>query len=403
MKVLVVGSGAREHALAWKISSSPLLKELYCSPGNAGTAAIATNVDLKSSNTGALALWALENEIDLTVVGPEAPLAEGIVDVFTEHGLRIFGPTKAAAQLEASKSFAKEVMQRAGVATPMAQIFEDYDEAKSSLEDFGYPVVIKADGLAAGKGVIIAHSFDEADTALKDCLCDDAFGDSGARVLVEEFIDGREASLMGIVDGSTVVPLVASQDYKRAFDNDAGPNTGGMGAISPTPVLEDKRVEKLVADVFIPVLNELWNRGIKYTGFIYAGLIVDKKSGEYKVLEFNCRLGDPETQVLMMRLESDLLQALDAASRQKLSSTELRWTNKSACCVVASSAGYPGKVDDGKKIEGIFEPKQSKALFQAGTKMDESGVLRSSGGSNSDSCRPWRKQRGCELRPPTPG
>ncbi|MCL4148401.1 UNVERIFIED_CONTAM: hypothetical protein GTU68_026015, partial [Idotea baltica] len=307
---------------------------------------------------------------DLTIVGPEAPLAEGIVDVFTQHGLRIFGPTQAAAQLEASKSYAKEVMLKAGVKTPMAEVFTDFKQAKAYVDEVGAPIVIKADGLAAGKGVV----------ALEDCLCNEVFGNSGAKVLIEEFLDGDEASLMAIVDGTTVVPLVASQDYKRLLDADEGPNTGGMGAISPTPVLEDKRVENLVAEIFLPVLNELWNQGIKYVGFIYAGLIVDKKTSEAKVIEFNCRLGDPETQVLLMRMQSDLLKAIDAATKEKLSTVELKWAKKSACCVVASSEGYPAKVNDGKEIKGLFEPEGTKAVFHAGTATGSNGKVVSKGG-----------------------
>ncbi|MCL4150671.1 UNVERIFIED_CONTAM: hypothetical protein GTU68_039609 [Idotea baltica] len=370
MKVLIVGGGGREHAIAWKVSQSPLLTELYCTPGNAGTAEFATNLDLSVANTGAIALWAVENEIDLTIVGPEAPLADGIVDLFHEHGLKIFGPSKSAAQLEASKSFAKEVMLKAGVPTAKAKVFKKFEPAKKYVKEQGVPIVIKADGLAAGKGVTVAMTMDDAIAALEEC----------ARVVIEDYVDGREASLIGIVDGTTVVPLVLSQDYKRLEDNDEGPNTGGMGAISPTSVLEDKRLESLVAEVFLPVLRELWGRGIKFVGFLYAGMIVDKKTGDLSVLEFNCRLGDPETQVLLMRMKSDLLEILDAACRGKLSSRDLKWSSDSACCIVASSSGYPGDVDDGKIVEGLFEPTEDLVVFHAGTELSEDKKVRTKGG-----------------------
>ena len=382
MKVLVIGGGGREHAIAWKLRQSPLLKELYCAPGNPGTASIATNLELTAKNIGALALWAVENEIDLTIVGPEAPLAAGLVDVFVEHGLRVFGPTKAAAQLEASKSYAKKVMKKAGVPTPDAEIFTDFDSARDYVLEKGAPIVIKADGLAAGKGVIVALTTDEAIAGLKQCLLDEQFGDSGRKVVVEEFIDGYEASVMAIVDGTSVVPLVVSQDYKRVFDGDQGPNTGGMGAISPTSVLEDRRVENLVGEIFLPVLRELWAQGIKYVGFLYAGVIVSKKTGEIKVLEFNCRLGDPETQVLLVRLQSDLLHALDAAVLGKLSAVELQWKKEAACCVVMCSEGYPGELNDGKEISGLFDESDGALLFHAGTAYapDKSGKVISKGG-----------------------
>ncbi len=378
MKVLVVGGGGREHAIAWKVKQSPLLTELYCAPGNAGTAGIAHNVELSAFNPGALAVWAVENKIDLTIVGPEAPLSEGIVDIFSEHGLKVFGPTKKAAQMEASKTFAKEVMKKAGVPTPESETFDNYDEAKAYLEKQGAPIVIKADGLAAGKGVVVAMTMDEALEALNDCMVHKHLGDSGARVLIEEFIDGKEASVIAMVDGETVLPFVVSQDYKRLLDGDEGPNTGGMGAISPTPVLNDRQVESLVGTVFLPVISELWNRGIPYKGFLYAGIIVDS-SGTAKVLEFNCRLGDPEAQVLMMRLRSDLLAACLAAVDGKLSTIDLQWAPQAAACIVAASRGYPRAVDDGKAISGLFDGDEKMTVFQAGTKQENGTVLTKGG------------------------
>ena len=381
MKVLIVGNGGREHAIAWKIKQSPLLSELYVAPGNAGTAAIATNVDVSLSNLGVLALWAVENEIDLTIVGPEAPLADGVVDVFQEHGLRIFGPSKAAAQLEASKVFSKEVMTRAGVATAAAEVFSDVDSAKEYIQAQGAPIVIKADGLAAGKGVLVAQSVDEALQAVEEYLVADRFGDAGKTVLIEECLIGREASVIAIVDESNVIPFVVSQDYKRLQDGDAGPNTGGMGAISPTEVLADKRVENLVGDIFLPVINELRNRGIVYKGFLYAGVMIGE-DGIVRVIEFNCRLGDPEAQVLMMRLKSDLLSVINEAVDNNLSSVELQWRSEAAACIVAASRGYPGTVDDGKVIEGLSAIGDAGVVFQAGTKEASDGAshIESQGG-----------------------
>ncbi len=380
MKVLVIGSGAREHAICWKLKQSPLLTDLFCAPGNTGTQDIAKNVSLKTDNVGALALWAVDKEIDLTIVGPEAPLAEGLVDIFSEHGLRVFGPTREAAQLESSKIFAKEVMKKAGIKTAAYQAFTDFGEARQYLESIGAPVVLKADGLCAGKGVVVAETLEQAMAALEQMMMRRIFGEAGAKVVIEEKIIGREASLMAIVDGHTVLPLVVSQDYKRLNDRDQGPNTGGMGSISPTPALDDARVEQLVGEIFVPVLAELLARGISYTGFLYAGVMIDR-SGSIKVLEFNCRLGDPETQVILARLESDLLSTLQSAVRGDLASVDLKWSHRHACCVVAASRGYPGKVDDGKKIEGLFEPSEDLVVYHAGTAPGEhAGEVLTKGG-----------------------
>ena len=381
MRVLVVGSGAREHAIAWKLSQSPLRPTIFCAPGNPGTAEIGKNIDLRGENPGALAVWAVENQIDLTVVGPEAPLAAGIVDVFAEHGLRAFGPSKAAARLESSKSFAKEIMLAAGVPTAKGAVFEDYAAAREYLAAQGAPIVIKADGLAAGKGVVVAQTMDEALEALEAFMVHDRLGSAGQKVVIEECLIGQESSVMAIVDGTTVLPLVVSQDYKRIGDGDTGPNTGGMGAISPTPVLGDQRVENIIGEVFIPTLRTLAARGIPYRGFLYAGILVEK-SGAIKVLEFNCRLGDPETQVIMMRMRSDLLATLDAAMNSTLLNTELRWHDDAAACIVCASAGYPGEVDDGKLISGLFEGSDELRVFHGGTRSDsaDSSKVVSSGG-----------------------
>jgi len=371
MKVLVIGGGAREHAIAWKVSQSAKLTKLYCLPGNPGTAQFATNVELPLSNLHAVALWAADEGIELTIVGPEAPLAAGIVNVFSERGLKIFGPTQEAARLESSKSFAKEVMLKAGVKTAKGQVFTDINQARAYAEQEGAPLVIKADGLAAGKGVVVAETVEEALAALQEFMVDGTLGSAGTSVVIEEKLDGQEASVMAIIDGESVIPLVVSQDYKRLLDGGQGPNTGGMGAISPAPALADSQLERMVADIFVPVVREMWSRGVRYSGFLYAGVMIDR-SGTVHVLEFNCRLGDPETQVLMLRLQSDLLQALNAAVLGRLSSIELSWTNQAAACVVAASAGYPKEVRDGKVITGL--PTQAAtdlAVFHAGTVVDK--------------------------------
>lgn len=367
MRVLVVGGGGREHAIAWKLSQSPLVTALFCAPGNAGTADCAKNVEIGTNDLGALAVWAVNQEIDLTVVGPEAPLAAGIVDIFSEHGLRIFGPTKDAARLESSKRFAKEIMADAAVNSPEAEVFTDFESAEKYVQERGAPIVIKADGLAAGKGVTVSQTVEEAVQALRDVMLTKRFGESGAHVLVEDFIDGEEASVMAIVDGDVVLPLAVSQDHKRLGEGDSGPNTGGMAAFSPTPVLGDISLEELVESIFIPVVRQLRTRGIVYRGFLYAGVIVDKNERRVSVLEFNCRLGDPETQPLMMRLSSDLLPVLDAAVSGRLGAVDLCWHPEAAACVVAASRGYPGEVDDGKVISGLFAGRDDCQVFQAGT------------------------------------
>ncbi|MCC6955036.1 MAG: phosphoribosylamine--glycine ligase [Deltaproteobacteria bacterium] len=378
MRVLVVGSGGREHALCWKLKESPLVTALFCAPGNAGTRDVAFNVDIPVTNVGALALWAVENQIDLTVVGPEDPLSRGIANVFEEHGLRIVGPVKEAALLESSKSFAKEIMLKCGVSTPAGAVFTDHAAAKAYVLEHGAPIVVKADGLCAGKGVVVAETVDEAVAALDEFMLQERFGSSGATVVLEERIVGEEASVIVLVDGETILPLVVSQDYKRLKDNGLGPNTGGMGAISPTPVLGEKRLETLVGEIFGPVVAELRSRGIRYRGFLYAGVIVDRE-GVVRVLEFNCRLGDPETEVILMRLKSDLVEALDALSRGRLKSIELHWKTEAAACVVLASGGYPGEVDDGKMISGLFPPEPGLVVFHAGT-VPEGELAKTKGG-----------------------
>lgn len=372
MKVLIVGSGGREHAMAWKVAQSPLLSQLFCSPGNPGMAECGEVVP--HNDIEELLRFAQKESVDLTIVGPEAPLAQGIVDRF--NGLRIFGPSKAAAELEASKSFAKAIMLENGVQTAQAEVFEDYAQAEAFIQQKGAPIVIKADGLAAGKGVTVAASTEEAIEAAKACLLSNQHG--GSRIVVEDFISGQEASVIAIVDGETVKPFVVSQDYKRHGENNTGPNTGGMGAISPTPVLSDSQVGNILERVFLPTIRGLKKKGIDFRGFLYAGIMVDKSDGIY-VLEFNCRLGDPETQVLMPRLESDLLEVLTAACDGELENIDLKASPKAAACVVASSKGYPSAVDDGKEIHGLPKPTDRSIVFQAGTTLQNNRLLTKGG------------------------
>lgn len=378
MKVLVVGSGGREHAIVWKLAQSPLLDKLYCIPGNPGMARLAECVTHDLSDLAALAEWVKSEGIDFTVVGPEAPLADGIVDVFENHGLKIFGPSAAAARLESSKSFAKEVMVAAEVRTARAEVFTDYEQASIYVRKHGAPIVIKADGLAAGKGVTVAMTEEQAIAALADCLLDQRFGDSGASVVLEQYLTGREASVMVIIDGDDIQPLAVSQDYKRLLDENEGPNTGGMGAISPTPVVDGIPMTQFVDEIFRPTISELRKRGIRYRGFLYAGVMVSPE-GEVNVIEFNCRLGDPETEVLLPRMKSDLLQHLYAATTGSLGQEELVWSNEAAACVVASSAGYPLAVDDGKEISGVFSEQDDCRVFFAGIR-EHDGALFSKGG-----------------------
>lgn len=381
MKVLVVGGGGREHALVWKLKQSTRVSEIFCAPGNAGTAQIAQNVDLSPTNVGALALWAVEHKIDLTVVGPEAPLAEGLVNVFQQHGLKIFGPTKEAARLEYSKAFAKEILLKSGVKTARGEVFTDYAAACEYVRLHGAPIVVKADGLAAGKGVVVAESQKEAHETLERFMVQGAFGESGKTVVIERKLEGKEVSIMALVDGETVLPFVTSQDYKRIGEGDIGANTGGMGAISPAPGISENRLPALIKEIYLPVIRELARRGIHYTGFLYAGVMVTP-DGEVNVLEFNCRLGDPETQVLLLRLQSDLAAALYAAVEGKLASIELTWTKLAAACVVAVSRGYPETVEDGKVLTGHDSSQSEALLFHAGTILPDgaSGPVITKGG-----------------------
>ncbi|WDP92418.1 MAG: phosphoribosylamine--glycine ligase [Desulfobacter sp.] len=379
MKILVVGSGGREHTLVWKISQSPMVDKIYCAPGNAGTRSLAENVEIKADDIDGLAAFAAQNAVDLTVVGPEAPLVAGIVDVFEEKGLPIFGPSKAAAQLEGSKVFSKTHMQKYGIACAKGKAFTDPAKAKTYARALGAPCVVKADGLAAGKGVIVCATIEEAEAAIDGMLNENTFGDAGALVVVEECLAGEEASFICLTDGKTVLPLPESQDHKRIFDNDEGPNTGGMGAYSPAPVLDHLLRTKAMKEVMIPTVQGMAKEGIPFKGFLYAGLMVDQD--KIRVLEFNTRLGDPETQPILMRLQNDLVPLMEACCDGTLHNHSIKIDPRAAMCVVISAGGYPGSYETGHEITGLDGANAVKdtMVFHAGTAMEGDKVVASGG------------------------
>ncbi len=379
MKVLVIGGGGREHALVWKLSRSPLVKTIIAAPGNAGIARFARTVPIPAHDTEGLAKLADEEECDLTVVGPEVPLTLGIVDRFTSRGLRIFGPSAEGAKIEGSKWFAKELMLRAGVPTAEARLSSDPAEALSFARELGFPAVVKADGLAAGKGVVVVRDADEAATAIDDALLRGRFGDSGTSVVIEEYLDGEEVSIIAFTDGERFWMLLPSQDHKRALDGDAGPNTGGMGAYAPTPFATPEVLRSVEQMIIGPTLQALAERGIEYRGVLYAGLMVTK-SGP-KVVEFNCRFGDPETQVVLPLLDGDLAEIMMSVVRGELDPTLVRSGAGHAACVVMASGGYPGKYEKGKVISGLSDAEvvDGVTVFHAGTDFRD-GKLVTSGG-----------------------
>ncbi len=382
MKILVIGSGGREHALAWKLAQSTRVSEVLVAPGNAGTATEAKchNVTVAANDIdGLLALVKSEN-VAVTVVGPEAPLVAGIVDRFRAEGLRIFGPTATAAQLEGSKAFAKDFLARHKIPTAHYAVFTELDAALAHLRIAGAPIVVKADGLAAGKGVIVAMTLDEAEAAVRDMLADNAFGDAGSRVVIEEFLDGEEASFISMVDGKFALPMATSQDHKRVGDGDTGPNTGGMGAYSPAPVVTPDVHARVMREIVEPTVRGMIADGVPFTGFLYAGLMIDK-AGAPKVIEFNVRFGDPETQPVMLRLQSDLVDMVDAAIDGKLHETEAHWNPRPSLGVVMTAANYPDAPKIGDVITGLGSslPMGTK-VFQAGTKLDADGNVVTAGG-----------------------
>ncbi|CAJ92061.1 Phosphoribosylamine-glycine ligase [Cupriavidus necator] len=378
MKVLVVGSGGREHALAWKLAQSPKVQVVYVAPGNGGTALDKRLQNVPLTDPEVIAAFAEREGVAFTVVGPEAPLAAGIVDIFRAKGLRIFGPTQAAAQLESSKDFAKAFMERHGIPTAAYQTFSDATQAHAYIDAQGAPIVIKADGLAAGKGVVVAMSLEEAHTAVDMMLADNKLGDAGARVVIEEFLDGEEASFIVLVDGKNVLALATSQDHKRLLDADAGPNTGGMGAYSPAPVVTPALHARALREIILPTVRGMEKDGIPYTGFLYAGLMIDK-DGNLKTLEFNCRMGDPETQPILARLKTDLVDVMEHAVNGKLDSIELDWDRRTALGVVMAAYGYPDSPRKGDAITGIPAETDDSVTFHAGTTLKD-GTLLTSGG-----------------------
>ena len=381
MNILIIGGGGREHALAWKLAKSDRVRKIYVAPGNGGTASgslIIENIDL--NKTDELISFAKKNHIGLTVVGPEVPLSEGIVDDFQKNNLKIFGPSKAAAQLESSKEFAKDFMRRHNIPTASYQTFTDLNKAKEYVKKNRVPIVIKADGLAAGKGVIIAENESEAFKALELMLIDNAFGNSGARVVIEEYLEGEEASFIVISDGDSILPLASSQDHKRLLDNDVGPNTGGMGAYSPAPIVTEDVHNKIMAQVIEPTIKGMKSDGINFCGFLYAGLMIDKNNN-IKTLEFNCRMGDPETQPILFRLKSDLLPVLLDATNNQLHKSQIEWEDNSSITVVMASKNYPDQPELGDIIYGLDSEKLSTDtfIFHAGTTL-ENGKIKTSGG-----------------------
>jgi len=379
MKVLVVGSGGREHALCWKIAQSPLVSTLYCAPGNPGIAKNAKCVDIKTHDIDGYLRFARSNEIDLTVVGPEFPLSLGIVDRFNEEGLHIFGPTKAAAEIETSKAFSKYLMKKYDIPTAFFSVFSDYEEAVAWVREVKPPLVIKADGLAAGKGVFVCQTEEEAIQALDDVMRKKIFGDSGDTVVVEEFLRGEEASFFALTDGTNVIQLEACQDHKALLDGDQGPNTGGMGAYSPAPVVTPRMAELVMSKIMLPTVKAMREEGREYKGVLYAGLMIE--NGTPKVLEFNCRFGDPETQPLMMRLKSDIVPVLRAVAGKGLSREAVEWKNEAAVCVVMASKGYPGDYKKGAPIGGLdeIEDMDGVVVFHSGTAIEGGKVVTDGG------------------------
>ncbi|OPZ74666.1 MAG: Phosphoribosylamine--glycine ligase [Firmicutes bacterium ADurb.Bin456] len=377
MKVLVVGGGGREHALVWKLKQSPRVKEVFCAPGNAGIAREATCVKTSAEDIPALLAFAREKEIDLTVVGPEAPLTAGIVDQFQAAGLKIFGPTRAAAAIEGSKVIAKEIMAKYGIPTAACNIFTDPGEASAYIKKIGAPCVVKADGLAAGKGVIVAPDEQTALTAVREIMVDKVFGAAGNRLVVEECLVGEEVSILAFTDGFNVVPMISSQDHKRVYDGDQGPNTGGMGAYAPAPVYTPEIHRETMDRILIPMVRALSQEGRIYRGVLYAGLMVTSKGPQ--VLEFNARFGDPEAQPVLTLLESDLVEIIDAILENRLDRTEIRWKEQASICVVLASGGYPGSYEKGKTITGLEELPPGVVVFHAGT-AEKNGDIVTAGG-----------------------
>ncbi len=379
MKVLVIGGGGREHTLVWKVAQSPKVKKIYCAPGNAGIAEYAECISIKADDIEQLASFAHHKNIDLTIVGPEIPLTLGIVDEFESKGLRICGPDKSASLIEGSKIFSKDLLKKYNIPTAAYATFNSSNNAMSYLKEKGTPAVIKADGLAAGKGVIPAQSLDKAEEAIDNILTKKIFGAAGDRIIIEEFLTGEEASFIVFTDGNTIIPMPTSQDHKPIYDNDQGPNTGGMGAYSPAPVITEKLQQKIMDEIMYPVIRGMAAEGRKYRGILYAGLMINQ--GEVNVLEFNARFGDPETQPILMRMKTDLIPVLEAIVDERLDQVSIQWDEKPAICVVMASKGYPGNYQKGIEITGLDEVQamHNVQVFHAGTALKDNHVVTSGG------------------------
>lgn len=378
--ILVVGSGGREHAIAWKLAQSPSIKKIYCAPGNAGIAKNAECIDISAENIDALAELAEKQAIDLTIVGPEIPLSKGIVDEFQKRELRIFGPNKNSAQIEGSKIFAKELMRKYKIPTAECAIFDDAGNAKEYAAQQEMPVVVKADGLAAGKGVIICNNAQEAADAIDKIMVEKAFGASGSRTIIEECLKGEEASILAFSDGKNVIPMAPSQDHKRIYDNDLGPNTGGMGAYAPAPIISPDLQNEIMETILQPTIDAMRSEGTEYKGILYAGIMLCNNAP--KVLEFNARFGDPETQAVLPLMQSDLLDAINACIDGNLHNAEIKFSSGAACCVVLASGGYPESYEKGEIIHGLEEANklQNSAVFHAGTKFNDKKEITTNGG-----------------------
>ncbi|MGQ9645907.1 MAG: phosphoribosylamine--glycine ligase [Thermodesulfobacteriota bacterium] len=379
MKVLVVGGGGREHALVWKIAQSPEVSRVYCAPGNAGISQQASLVPIKANDLNGLLNFASQEKIDLTVVGPEEPLTKGIVDLFESNGLTIFGASRKAAELEGSKAFAKEMMKKYRVPTSFYEIFDDPEKAKDYIRRQGAPIVVKADGLAAGKGVIVCKSIEEAVRSIDQIMVERIFGEAGNRVVIEEYLVGEEASYIAFTDGKAILPMASSQDHKQVFDGDQGPNTGGMGAYSPAPVVTNEVHQEIIEKILRPIIQGMNEEGRPYKGVLYAGLMIH--GGHPKVLEFNARFGDPETQPVLVRMKSDIIPILKACIEGNLSRHRIEWDSRAAVCVVMVSKGYPGDYEKGKWVSGLDEVSQMEDIFvfHAGTALKD-GQIATSGG-----------------------
>lgn len=379
MKVLVVGGGGREHTLIWKLSQSPKISELYCAPGNGGISKLATCVAIKATDIDGIVNYSKENKMDLVVVAPDDPLAAGMVDSLNEAGVRAFGPVKAAAVIEGSKAFSKDLMKKYNIPTAGYSVFENSCEALRYIDECGAPIVVKADGLALGKGVIIAKTATEAKAAVNGIMNDKLFGNAGNKVVIEEFIEGPEVSILAFTDGKTIVPMVSSQDHKRAYDNDQGPNTGGMGTFSPSPLYDDKLADYCMKEIFVPTIEAMNKENRKFKGVLYFGLMLTKDGP--KVLEYNARFGDPETQVVIPRLKTDLLEIFEAIIDERLADINIEWDDNAAVCVVAASGGYPGKYPTGIEINGLDAAQAggNTIVFHAGTSFKD-GKFYTAGG-----------------------